>query len=132
MFNATLESPGGLIDGPTLMIVATRSRVVDHRLPSSILTARIYLNDIFACWRTLHAGRGLPLYLLRSNDLSDSGCDRPSLLQVVKTVGSALVIMPGTKTTQGPNSRPGQLKPASRKDGWALEEAGGKSGVRRN
>ena len=43
MFNATLESPGGLIDGPTLMIVATRSRVVDHRLPSSILTARIYL-----------------------------------------------------------------------------------------
>jgi hypothetical protein len=42
------------------MILATRSRVVDDRLPSSILTARIYLNDIFAGWRILHAGRALP------------------------------------------------------------------------
>jgi hypothetical protein len=53
--------------GPTLMMVATRSRVVDDRLPS-ILTARIYLNDIFAGWRILHVGRVMAVHHLAVGD----------------------------------------------------------------
>jgi transposase len=38
-------------------------------------------------------------------------------------VGSASVVTPGTKKTQGPNSRQGQLNPYRARMGWALEEA---------
>src|ERR1700681_770459 len=61
---------------------------------------------------------GLALYLQHSNDLSESGRDRPSLLQVFKTVGSVWSSRPDKKRRARTVARVN--KPASRKDGWRV------------
>jgi hypothetical protein len=49
------------------------------------------------------------------------GVTRPSLLEVFKTVSSALVVAPGTKDA-GPEQSPGSINPYRARMGWALEE----------
>src|SRR5215469_1607795 len=67
----------------------------------------------------LRPAPALPLYLLHSKDLSESGCDRPSLPQVFKTVGSAVVVTPGQKRRRA-RTVARVNKPASRKDGLSV------------
>src|SRR5215469_11038253 len=67
----------------------------------------------------LRPAPALPLYLLHSKDLSESGCDRPSLPQVFKTVGSAVVVMPGQKRRRA-RTVARVNKPVSRKDGLSV------------
>ena len=76
--------------------------------------------DVLAMIKRRAKAAALPLYLKRSNDLSESGRDRPFLPEVLKTVSSALAVAPGQKT-QSPNSRQGN-KPVSRKDGRRVGE----------
>ena len=62
-----------------------------------------------------------PLYLVDSKHLSDSGRGRSSLLQVYETVGSALVVTPGTKNAMAEQS-PGSINPHRARMGGALEQ----------
>ena len=75
--------------------------------------------DVLAMIKRRAAGAALPLYLVDSQHLSDSGRGRSSLLQVYETVGSALVVTPGTKNAMA-RTVARVDKPASRKDGLGV------------